>query len=110
MYSSSNGARIGRATTDYDAIDMRGFRGGVGRAAAPLPFSEERFIRKKIYKKNTEMNVQMPFSGPLFPELGSRPSLSKLSGTTPDGHRSDMPLSVNSFGETLTLAQTSVGD
>ena len=26
------------------------------------------------------MNVQMPFSGPFFPEVGSRPSLSKFSG------------------------------
>ena len=28
-------------------------------------------ILQTIYKKNTEMSVQMPFSGPLFPELGS---------------------------------------
>ena len=30
------------------------------------------------------MNVQMPFSGPLFPELGSRPLHSKLSGSAHD--------------------------
>ena len=29
-------------------------------------------ILQKIYEKNTEMNVQMLFSGPLFPELGSQ--------------------------------------
>ena len=28
-------------------------------------------ILQKIYKKSTEMNIQMSFSGPLFPELGS---------------------------------------
>ena len=32
------------------------------------------------------MNIQMPFSGFLFPELGSQPSLSKLSGSAPVRH------------------------
>ena len=41
---------------------------------APAPFWK---ILQKIHKKKTEMNVKMPFSGPLFPELGSLPSLSK---------------------------------
>ena len=41
----------------------------------------------KFNKKNTEMNGQVPFSGPFFPQLGSQPSLSKLSGSTPDCHK-----------------------
>ena len=27
-------------------------------------------ILQTIYEKNTEMNLQMPFSGPIFPEKG----------------------------------------
>ena len=30
-------------------------------------------ILQTIYEKNTEMNVQMPFSGPIFPEKGPPP-------------------------------------
>ena len=37
------------------------------------------------------MNVQMLFSGPLFPELGSRPSLSKLSGSAPASNLRKLP-------------------
>ena len=66
------------------SVSMRGFRGGAGRAAHPPPpplFSGQFY--KKRYKKNTEINIQMPFFGPLFPEFGSRPSLSKFSGIAP---------------------------
>ena len=35
------------------------------------PFSGEFY--KRFMRKNTEMKVQVPFSGPLVPELGSRP-------------------------------------
>ena len=47
-------------------IFMRGFKGGIGRAAAPL------FWRSlhKIYNKNTKMNVQVLFSGPHFSRIG----------------------------------------
>ena len=58
---------------------MRGFRGGAERAAILLL----RRILQNIYKKNTEMKVQMLFSGPLLPELGPRPTRSKLSGSAP---------------------------
>ena len=37
----------------------------------PPPLSEE-FFKRFNDEKNAEMNVQMPFSGPFFPELGSR--------------------------------------
>ena len=54
------------------AVYMRGLRegagGGGGSAPLSLPFSR---ILLKIYKRNTEMNIEVPFSGPLFPELGS---------------------------------------
>ena len=56
--------------------------GPVGPLPLPPPLISGEFLQK-IYKKNTEMNIQMPFCGPLFPELGSRPPLSKLSGSTP---------------------------
>ena len=34
-------------------------------------FGEERILQT-IYEKNTVLNVQMPFSSPVFPKLGSR--------------------------------------
>ena len=48
---------------------MHGFSGGCRGAIPQLSWR----ILQKIYEKNTEMNVQMPFSGPLSPELGSWP-------------------------------------
>ena len=45
---------------------MCGFKEG-----PPLPFFWR--ILQTIYEKNTEMNLQMPFSGPIFPEKGSPP-------------------------------------
>ena len=35
-------------------------------------------ILQRIYEKNAQMNAQMPFSCPLFPELGSPPPFNFL--------------------------------
>ena len=69
----------------------RGFRGGAGRAApllsaAPFPRLPPLFWRilQKIYKKNTFINERSnAVFRPLFPELGSRSSLSKIFGSAP---------------------------
>ena len=53
--------------------------GPEGQRTPPPPFFLENF--SKDLKENAEMNVQMPFSGPHFSELGSRPSLSNFSGS-----------------------------
>ena len=50
---------------------------------------------QKIYEKNTEMKAQMPFSGPLFPELGSRPLFSNFL---------DIPLNMLMFPNRYTIS------
>ena len=49
---------------------MRGFIEGAGETVPPPSLIWR--ILQKIYEENNDMNVQMPFSDPLFPELGSR--------------------------------------
>ena len=61
-------AHAGTACGLHARIEGRGRGGGGGSAPLSLPFSR---ILLKIYKRNTEMNIEVPFSGPLFPELGS---------------------------------------
>ena len=50
---------------DTTCDSMREFRGGAGGSADPFFWR----ILQKIYEKYTEMNVQMPFFGPQFPEF-----------------------------------------